>query len=71
MFQYKYLTNIHQKATIGNFIRNVIENVTPSISFMPMMNFNQSPFKPEILNFIPLLGVLQLDLQIKFYDIEY
>ena len=62
MFQYEYVANIHQKATIENFIRNVMENVTPSIPFMPMMNFNQSPFKPETPNFILLLGVLQLDL---------
>ena len=58
MFQYEYLTNIHKKATIGNFIKNVVENVTPSTLFVPTMNFSQSPFKPEILNFIHLLGVL-------------
>ena len=58
MFQYEYLTNIHKKAIIGNFIKNVVENVTPSTLFVPTMNFSQSPFKPEILNFIPLLGVL-------------
>ena len=38
---------------------------------MPMMNFSQSPFKTEIPNFIPLFGLVQLDLQIKFYDFEY
>ena len=38
---------------------------------MPMMNISQSLLKPEIPNFIPLLGVLQSDLQIKSYDIEY
>ena len=58
MFQYKYLTNIHKKATIGNFIKSVVENVTPSTLFVPTMNFSQSPFKPEIPKFIPLLGVL-------------
>ena len=58
MFQYKYLTNIHKKATIGNFIKNVVENVTPSTLFVPTMNFSQSPFKPEIPNFIPFLGVV-------------
>ena len=58
MFQYEYLTNIHKKATIGNFMKNVVENVTPSTLFVPTMNFSQSPFKPEIPNFIPLLGVL-------------
>ena len=57
MFQYKYLTNIHKKATIGNFMINVVENVTPSTLCVPTMNFSQSPFKPEIPNFIPLLGV--------------
>ena len=58
MFQYEYLTNIHKKATIGNFIKNVVENVTSSALFVPAMNFSQSPFKPEIPNFIPLLGVV-------------
>ena len=58
MFQYKYLTNIHKKATIGNFMKNVVENVTLSTLFVPTMNFSQSPFKPEIPNFIPLLGVV-------------
>ena len=58
MFQYKYLTNIHKKATIGNFIKSVVENVTPSTLFVPTMNFSQSPFKPEIPNFKPLLGVV-------------
>ena len=52
-------------------MKNVVENVTPSTLFVPTMNFSQSPFKPEIPNFIPLLGVVQLDLQIEFYDIEY
>ena len=54
MFQYEYLTNIHKKATIGNFIKNVVENVTPSTLFVPTMNISQSPFKPEK----PLLGVV-------------
>ena len=58
MFQYKYLTNIHKKTTIGNSMKNVVENVTPSTLFVPTMNFSQSPFKPEIPNFIPLLGVV-------------
>ena len=58
MFQYEYLNNIHKKATIGNVIKNVVENLTPSTLFMPMMNFSQGPFKPEIPNFIPLLGVV-------------
>ena len=58
MFQYKYLTNYHKKATIGNFMKNVVENVTPSTLFVPTMNFSQSPFKTEIPNFIPLLGVV-------------
>ena len=58
MFQYKYLTNIHKKATIGNFMKNVVENITPSTFFVPTMNFSQSPFEPEIANFIPLLGVV-------------
>ena len=58
MFQYKYLTNIHIKAIIGNFMKNVVENVTPSTLFVPTMNFSQSPFKPEIPNFKPLLGVV-------------
>ena len=71
MFQYEYLNNIHKKATIGNVIKNVVENLTPSTLFMPMMNFSQSPFKPEISNFIPLWGIVQLDLQVKFFDIEY
>ena len=71
MFQYEYLNNIHKKATIGNVIKNVVENSTPSTLFMPMMNFSQSPFKTEIPNFIPLFGLVQLDLQIKFYDFEY
>ena len=39
-------------------MKNVVENVTPSTLFVPTMNFSQSPFKPEIPNFIPLLGVL-------------
>ena len=52
-------------------MKNVVENVTPSTLFVPTMNFSQSPFKPEIPNFIPLLGVVWLDLQIEFYDIEY
>ena len=43
---------------IGNFMKNVVENVTPSTLFVPTMNFSQSPFKPEIPNFIPLLGVV-------------
>ena len=71
MFQYEYLNNIHKKATIGNVIKNVVENLTPSTLFMPMMNFSQSPFKPEIPNFIPLWGIVQLDLQIEFFDTEY
>ena len=54
MFQYEYLNNIHKKATIGNVLKIVVENLTPSTLFMPMMNFSQSPFKPEIPNFIPL-----------------
>ena len=37
---------------------------------MPMMKFSQNPFKTEIPNFIPLFGLVQLDLQIKFYDFE-
>ena len=58
MFQYKYLTNIHKKAINRNFIKDVVENVKPSTLFVPTMNFSQSPFKPEIPNFIPLLGVV-------------
>ena len=58
MFQYEYLTNTHKKATLGNFMKNVVENVTSSTLFVPTMNFSQSPFKPEIPNFIPLLGVV-------------
>ena len=48
-----------------------MENLTPSTLFMPMMNFSQGPFKPEIPNFIPLWGIVQLDLQIAFFNIEY
>ena len=58
MFQYKYLTNIHKKATIGKFMKNVVENVTPSTLFVPTMNFSQGPFTPEIPNFIPLFGLV-------------
>ena len=71
MFWYEYLNNIHKKATICNVIKNVVENLTPSTLFMPMMNFSHSPFKPEIPNFIPLWGIVQLDLQIEFFDTEY
>ena len=71
MFQYEYLNNILKKATIGNVIKNVVENSTPSTLFMPMMNFSQSPFKPENPNFTPLWGKVQLDLWIEFFDIEY
>ena len=53
------------------FQKNVVENSTSSTLLMPMMNFSQSPFKTEIPNFIPLFGLVQLDLQIKFYDFEY
>ena len=52
-------------------MKNVVENVTPSTLFVPTMNFSQSPFKPEISNFIPLWGIVQSDLQIKFFDVEY
>ena len=38
---------------------------------MPMINISQSLFKTEIPNQIPLFGLVQLDLQIKFYDFEY
>ena len=54
MFQDEHLTNIHKKAIIGNLIKNIVENFTPSTIFMPMMNFSQSPFIPRIPNFMPL-----------------
>ena len=57
-FNINILLIFTKKATIGNFMKNVVENVTPSTLFVPTMNFSQSPFKPEIPNFIPLLGVL-------------
>ena len=60
MFQYEYLINVYKKAIIGDFMKNVVENSTPSTLFMPMMNFSQSPFKTEIQNFLPLFGLVQL-----------
>ena len=40
MFQYEYLKNIHKKANIGNVIKNVVDNLTVSTLFMPMINFS-------------------------------
>ena len=60
-----------KKLSLVIFQKNVVENSTSSTLLMPMMNFSQSPFKTEIPNFIPLFGLVQLDLQIKFYDFEY
>ena len=39
-------------------MNNVVENVTPSTLFVPTMSFSQSPFKPEIPNFIPLYDLV-------------
>ena len=37
MFQDEHLSNIHKKAIIVNSIKNVMENLSLSILFMPMM----------------------------------
>ena len=67
MFQDENLTNILKKAIIGNSIKCCGKFNTKYIIYA-YDDFRQSPFKPKIPNFIPLFGLVQLDLQIKLYD---
>ena len=58
MFQYEHLTNIHKKLSLEIYKKDVVEKLTLSTLSLPMMDFRQSPLKPDIPNFIPLFALV-------------